>query len=219
MASVPSLTLWYSPQACSLVPHALLIEAELEFHLVRAELDMAKDERFTDEFKALKPKKRVPVLKMNGEIITEIPAIATAISSLAPDRQFLGRTTLETVRTYEWLNYLGGPVHVLAYGGLYRPERLVDDPKFHLAVRDKGVKNLKQFFTFIESKLAIAGTTYAVGNSFTVVDVYLFVLYRWAREFITVAEMDNDFPHLSALARNMLEREAIKSALKVHTGV
>ncbi len=86
---------------------------------------MSEDERFTDEFKALNPKKRVPVLKMNDDIVTEIPAIATAISSLAPDRKFLGQTTLETVHVYEWLNYLGGSVHGQAYGGLFRPERLL----------------------------------------------------------------------------------------------
>ncbi len=97
MTSVPSLTLWYSPQACSIAP---LNEAELDFQLVLAEVDRAKDERFTDEFKALNPKKRVPVLKMNDEIITEVPAIVIAISSLAPDRKFLGQTTLDTIRVY-----------------------------------------------------------------------------------------------------------------------
>ena len=217
MASPPSLILWYSPQACSIAPHILLIEAKLDFQLVLAEVDMVKDERFTDEFKALNPKKRVPVLKMNDDIITEIPAIVTAISSLAPDRKFLGQTTLDTVRVYEWLNYLGGVVHGQAYGGLFRPERLVDDPKLHDAIRDKAAKNLEQSFALIESKMRAAGTTYAVGNSFTAVDAYLFVLYRWAEKFI--AGLTAEFPHLSAWASKLLEREAIISALEVHTGV
>ncbi|KIW34140.1 uncharacterized protein PV07_00936 [Cladophialophora immunda] len=217
MASAPSLTLWYSPQACSIAPHILLNEAELDFQLVLAEVDMAKDERFTDEFKALNPKKRVPVLKMNDEIITEVPAIVTAISSLAPDRKFLGQTTLDTIRVYEWLNYLGGVVHGQAYGGLYRPERLVDDPKLHSAIRDKAIKNLEQSFVLIESKMRASGTTYAVGNSFTAVDAYLFVLYRWAGAFI--ASLGVDFPHLSAWASKLLERKAILRALEVHTGV
>lgn len=158
MTSPPSLTLWYSAQACSIVPHILLIEAGLDFELVHAAVDMFQDERFSDEFKALNPKKRVPVLKMNDEIITEVPAIVTAISSLAPDRKFLGQTALDNVRVYEWLNYLGGVVHGQAFGGLFRPERLVDDPKLHSAIRDKALKNLKQSFALIESKIAAAGT-------------------------------------------------------------
>lgn len=217
MTSIPELTLWYSPQACSIAPHILLIEAELDFQLVLAKVDMAEDERFTEEFKALNPKKRVPVLKMNDEIITEVPAIATAISSLAPDRKFLGQTTLDTIRVYEWFNYLGGVVHGQAYGGLYRPERLVDEPKLHSAVRDKAVKNLEQSFALIESKMRASGTTYAVGNSFTAVDAYLFVLYRWAGAFISGLKVD--FPHLSAWANKLLERPAVLSALEVHTGV
>jgi len=217
MTSAHSLTLWYSPQACSIAPHILLIEAQLDFQLVLAKVDMAEDERFTEEFKALNPKKRVPVFKMNDEIITEVSAIVTAISSLAPDRKFLGQTALDTIRVYEWFNYLGGTVHGQAYGGIYRPERLVDDPKLYDAVRDKAVKNLEQSFRFIERKMSASGTIYAVGNSFTAVDAYLFVLYRWAGAFI--ADLKVEFPHLSAWASRMLERKTILAALEVHTGV
>ncbi|KAF2659523.1 hypothetical protein K491DRAFT_675506 [Lophiostoma macrostomum CBS 122681] len=101
MTSTPSLTLWYSPQACPIVPQILLVEAGPDFHLLLAEVDIAKDERFTEELKAPNPKKRVPVLKLNEDIITEVPAIATAISSLAPDRSFMGETTLDIIRIYE----------------------------------------------------------------------------------------------------------------------
>ncbi|KAJ4293296.1 hypothetical protein N0V90_008578 [Kalmusia sp. IMI 367209] len=194
-----------------------MTSAELDFQLVLAEVDMAKDERFTDDFKALNPKKRVPVLKMNDEIITEVPAIVTAIASLAPDRKFLGQSTLETIRVYEWFVYLGGVVHGQAYGGLYRPERLVDDPELHSAVRGKAIRNLEQSFALIESKMRTSGTTYAVGNSFTAVDAYLFVLYRWAGAFIS--GLKDAFPHLSAWASRLLEREAVLKALEVHTGV
>ncbi|KAB5554563.1 glutathione S-transferase [Coniochaeta sp. 2T2.1] len=217
MTSPPSLTLWYSIQACSIVPHILLIEAGLDFELVHAEVDMANDERFSEEFKALNPKKRVPVLKMNDEIITEVPAIVTAISSLVPERKFLGQTTMDNVRVYEWLNYLGVVVHGVAFGGLYRPERLVDDPALHPAIRDKALKNLRERVELIESKMAAARTTYAVGDSFTAADGYLFTLYRWARAYIPDAE--TDFPHLSVWEKKMLERDAVVRALKVHTGV
>ncbi len=116
-----------------------------------------------------------------------------------------------------WFNYLGGVVHVQAYGGLYRQERLVDDPKLHSAIQDNAVKNLEQSIAWIESKMRASGTSYAVGNSFTAVDAYLFMLYRWAGAFI--ASWEVDFPHLSAWASKLLERKAILRALEVHTGV
>ena len=219
MASPPSLTLWYSSQALSIVPHILLIEAGLDFDLVHAELNMAHDGDFSEEIKALNPKKRVPVLKVNDEIITEVPAIVTAISSLVPDRKFLGQTTMDNIRVYEWLNYLGGEVHGQAFGGLWRPERLVDDPKLYSAIRDKALKNLKQSLALIEGKLAAATTSYAVGDSFTAVDGYLFVVYRWAREYIPDRDIEADFPYLSVLVRRVLERGAVVRALQVHTGV
>jgi glutathione S-transferase len=182
---------------------------------VLAELDMANDERFTEEFKALNPKKRVPVFKMGDEIVTEVPAISTAISSLAPEHYFFGQTTMDTVRIYEWFNYLGGVVHGQAFGGLLRPERLVDDPNLTDAVREKAKKNLEQAFVFIESKFRSAGTAFAVGNEFTAVDAYLFVLCRWARMFMR--NWDIEFPLLSAFAGKMSERDSVVKALKVHT--
>lgn len=123
----------------------------------------------------------------------------------------------QSVRVYEWHNYLGGVVHGQAHGGLYRPERLVDDPKLHAAVREKALKNLEQAFALIESKLRTSGTVYAVGNLFTAADTYLFVVHRWAGPFIP--GLTDDFPLLSAWAKEFVERKAILAALKVRTGV
>jgi glutathione S-transferase len=175
---------------------------------------MVHDERFTEEFKALNPKKRVPVFKMGDEIITEVPAISTAISSLAPEHHFCGKTAMEAVRIYEWFNYLGGVVHTQAYGGLLRPGRVVEDPKMFDAVREKAKSNLEQAFVFIESKFRTGGTNFAVGNDFTAVDAYLFVLCRWARLFMK--SWDVDFPCLSAWAGRILERKAVIKAMESH---
>ncbi|PVI04581.1 glutathione S-transferase [Periconia macrospinosa] len=217
MASTPSLTLWYSPQASSIAPHILLLESGLQFELALAEVNMAQDGGFTGDFKAVNPKKRIPVLKFKDEIITEGSAIATMISSLAPDHKFFGETVLDAVRVYEWFNYLSGDVHGQAFGLAMRPSRAVEDPALQAAVREKALKNLKQEFTFIEGKLRSSGTSFAVGNSFTAADAYLFVLYRWAKG--TIKTLEAESPYLSAWAGRMLERKAVRSALEVHTGV
>lgn len=75
------------------MPHILLIEAGFEFRLALTAVGIAKGERFSDEFKALYPKSRIPILKLNEDTITEPPANVTERSCLAPDGKFLDQTT------------------------------------------------------------------------------------------------------------------------------
>ncbi|TGO44632.1 hypothetical protein BOTNAR_0777g00040 [Botryotinia narcissicola] len=119
---------------------------------------------------------RVPVLSLEGEIITEVPAIATAISSFAPELHLLGRTTMETIRVYEWMNWLSGTLHAHAFGGLLRPERMSDEKAALPGIEKKSMGNVENCFDIIEGKL---NGLYAVGGAFTVVDSYLFVFHRW----------------------------------------
>lgn len=86
------------PGACSLAPHVLLHEIRVPFDAV--ETSVAKAANLTEEFARINPKKRVPVLSLDGEVITEVPAIATAIANLAPERHLMGRTALDRVRVY-----------------------------------------------------------------------------------------------------------------------
>jgi glutathione S-transferase len=188
----------------------LLLEAGLEFELV-----LSKVGKFTEEFLKLNPKGRVPVLAMDDEIITEMPAILTAISSLVPDRKFMGRTALETVRVYEWLNYLSGVLHGQGYAGLWRPERFVDDPKLFPALKARAAETIKQCYAFIETKFVAAGTTHAVGNSFTAVDAFLLVLCRWSSTPALNLDM-TVYPCLSEWADRVSQIESVIGALKVH---
>ncbi|HWK66777.1 MAG TPA: hypothetical protein VNS34_17770 [Rhizobiaceae bacterium] len=109
------IKLWFSPGACSLAPHILLREIEAPFEAVKTSIPDGA--HLTEEFTQLNPKNRVPVLLLDGEVITELPAIATAISNLAPKRSLMGRTDLDMVRVYEWMNWLSGTVHGQGFGG------------------------------------------------------------------------------------------------------
>lgn len=106
---MPEIRFWYAPGGCSLAPHILLHEVGAPLEAV--ETSLAKGAHLTDEFARINPKKRVPVLSLDGEVITEIPAIATAISDLFPEQFLMGRTSLGHARVYEWMNWLSGTLH------------------------------------------------------------------------------------------------------------
>lgn len=206
------LKLWYSPGACSLAPHIILLEAGLQFDLV-----LSKVGKFTDEFMALNPKGRVPVLSFDGEIITETPAILTAIASLVPEKHLLGKTTLETARVYEWLNYLSGTLHGQGFGALWRPERFLDDESVFPKVQEHALKTIEQCYSFIEDRFSFGKSYYAVGKHFTVVDPFLFVLYRWG--YRVNIEMRSEYPHFAAWADRISIKDSVIRARVTHFGI
>lgn len=153
------LKLWYTPSACSLAPHILLHETKLPFEPVA--VSIADGENLEEEFLRLNPKGRVPVLSIDGEVITEVPAIATAISDLSPDHGLMGQTPLERARVYEWMNWLSGTVHTLGFGGLWRASRFSDDEGALDGIRAKGKQAIADSFAVIEGKLT---TLHAVAD-------------------------------------------------------
>lgn len=210
-STVP-LKLWYSPGACSFVPHVALCEAGLE-----AELILAQVGKMSDEFKALNPKARVPVLAIGVEVITEMSAVLTAIASLAPEAHLLGHSAMETIRVYEWLNYLSTTAHAQSFASVWRTERFTRDPEVYPSIQARGVENVRDVYAFVERKLSDHESDYAVGNSFTVVDPFLVLMYCWAGRLRI--EMERAYPRYTSYVQGLLGRPSVVEARKVHSHV
>ncbi len=197
---------WYSPGACSFAPHALLYEIRVPF--VAVETSAMKGATQTSEFARINPKKRVPVLSLNGEVITEVPAIATAISDLAPEQHLMGRTTLDRARVYEWMNWLSGTLHGQGFGGLWRSQRFSDNPEAFKSIKAKSRKTISECFEVIESRLS---SQYSIGDGFTSVDPYLLVFYRWGNGI--GVDMPKTYPSYTIFAQRLIQRDSIVATL------
>lgn len=125
--SHPNIRFWYSPSACSLSVHRPPRNRP-PFHPIRQKINNTDPTRpaQSESFRTINPRKLVPVVAIDNEIVTEVPAIMTAISAFVPEKHLIGRTTMEAVRCYEWLNFLSGMLHVCGYWALWRPKRFVD---------------------------------------------------------------------------------------------
>lgn len=206
----PQLKLWYSPEACSFVPHVALCEAGLEAEFILVQVG---SEMFS-EFKALNPKGRIPVLAIGHEVITEMSAVLTGISSVAPEAHLLGQSTFETIRVYEWLNYLSTTAHAQSFASIVRPERFTNDPDLYPSIRSRGLESIKEVYALIEGRLSEHGSDYAVGNSFTVVDPFLVLMHRWAGK--VGIEMEMCYPRYTSYVKNHLGRKSVIEARRVH---
>ncbi|KAL4925279.1 glutathione S-transferase family protein [Aspergillus undulatus] len=202
---------FFASGACSLSPHILLHEAGLNFEpmqIKREETEVV----FPPDYYKLNPKMRVPVIVVDGEIITESPAVCTIISQLSPGKKFMGNTPLETVRVYEWMNWISGTLHGTGYGHLFRPWRWTtsEDAKVHAEIKEKGKEIVANCFEHIESRLR-EDAVFAVGEELTAVDTFLYSMYRWS----TYAELDLGlYSKFARLVRELEKRESVKSVLE-----
>jgi glutathione S-transferase len=203
---MPLVKLWYSPGACSLAPHMLLNEIGQYFEPIR--VPIREGAHLTEEFIRLNPKKRLPVLALDGEVITELPAIALAISHLAPRHHLMGKTPLDEARVLEWLNWLSGTVHGQAYGGLWRPQRFADDEALHPAIIAKGRQTVADCYAMIDARLT---GPYAVGDGLTAADAFLYVLYRWGVRI--GLDMRGAYARYTRFAEVLTQRPSVKATL------
>lgn len=208
---MPTIEFYYAPGACSLTAHILLHEVGAEFRAVPMRIS-AEGNAYPPSFQIINSKNQVPVLVMDGDVITEVPAIATAIADLAPDLHLMGRTKLETVRVYEWMNWLSVTLHGAAYGRLLGAARwsVSSEPEVLEAIKNMAKDMVKDCYNYIEKKLS---GVHAVGEQFTAVDAYLFVFYRWGNQDAGF-NMRESWPRYSALVENLVERHAVKATLE-----
>ena len=165
---------------------------------------------FPPQYEKLNPKKRVPVLVLDdGSPVTEVPAILTAISQLSPEQKLLGKTNLEVVRSYEWFNWLSGTLHAQAFGCMWRSERFTDDEAAFESIRKKGRTTVEHCFATIEGKLH---GEHAVGDSFTAVDAYLFVFYRWGN--VIGFDMKGEYPKWHALVEELVKKDSVRATVE-----
>ena len=113
-----SLKLFYSPGACSIVPHIALEEAGADFEPVRVML--AEGEHLKPEFLAINPHARVPALGTDRGVVTENIAILNLIADLYGAAGAVPRgDPLETARCNELLGWFSSSVHI-AFAQVWR---------------------------------------------------------------------------------------------------
>ena len=115
------MKLYYSPGACSLSPHIVACEAELQVELVKVDLESKRAETGED-FRQLNPNGYVPVLILDdGNTLTEGPAIVQYLADQAPDKKLIPPAgTFERHQLQQWLNFISTEIHK-SFSPLFNP--------------------------------------------------------------------------------------------------
>ncbi|KAI0542783.1 glutathione S-transferase [Xylaria digitata] len=220
------VTLYYASGVCSLVPHILLRQLGISFKAIEMKfreednaVESADGSISKEEYRKINPAGYVPVLVVDGEVITEQFAVSTMVALLSPDKEageaFLGREPLERVRVTQWMVWLSDTMHSQGFGAFLRPERYVDNKDLYPDVRARGLKKIEYCYNVIDKRLG--DRTYVVGEHLTVVDLFVYVLWRWAVN-IPHIDMKERFPAYAKLVQRVEGVPGVREAVQKEGG-
>lgn len=209
-----TLTLFYSPGACSLAPHVVLEELDIPFETVR--VPVREGANLRPEYLAVNPRGRVPALRIGDEVVTENPAILLWLASAKPDAGLLPPVgSLGHARVLEWLAWLSSSLHI-AFAQLWRAPRFVGadaPPSVTLPIQSHGRALIAQYFGEIDTRLA--GRRFALGDDYSLVDANLLPFYRWGG--LIGLDMRDDYPAWTAQAERVIARPAVRRVLEIES--
>jgi glutathione S-transferase len=167
-----SLTLYYTPGACSLSPHIALREAGLSFDLVKVDLAAKKLDGGGDFF-AINPKGYVPALRLeDGQVLTEGAVIVQFVADQKPDSKLAPKAgSLARVRLQEWLHFIATELHK-GFGPINNPK---STPELKQVFRQR----LDARFQILAA--ALDNREYLLDEGFSVADGYAYYTLRSLR--------------------------------------
>jgi glutathione S-transferase len=200
------MKLMYSPGACSVGIHVLLEEIgkPYEAQLV----NLREGGQFKPEFTAVNPKSKVPTLvRDDGSVLTEYPAIAFWLARSNPDKKLLPEDVESQTRGIEALDYAVATIHMQGFSRLFRASNYTPNPADEDKVKERGKEIVEKGYAVLDK--ALAGKDYVAG-SFSIADSALFYVEFWGAKRMNMKLPPNCEAHLN----RMLARPAVQRVMQ-----
>lgn len=181
------MKLFYLKGSCSLTPHVALEWIGQPYEAVEASREYIKSE----EYIKLNSQGAVPLLIDGNFSLSQNAAILYYLDQRFPNAKLFGDgDTKEKAQLMRWLSFLNSDLHK-AFVPLFRqPEGL--DKAGQEVLKQQARTNIRRMLGQAETHLD--GRQF-MGTEITVVDLYLYVMLRWARGH----QLDlSDLPNLNA---------------------
>ena len=198
-----STVLYGSPSTASLVVHWLLIELEIE-HELRM-LDFDKHEQKSPEYLKVNPAGVVPALVMDGEVITEAPAIVMHLADRHPQAELAPAVgSPGRAQYYRWMLFMANTLQPAYRAWFYAPE--IAGAGNVEAVREHARLKLEAAWQRVSDQIE-SGGPWLLGDKICAGDFLLTMLMRWSRN---MPRPSDSWPALKAHADRMKARPAFK---------
>ena len=198
------IVLYYAPITCALAPYITLTEAGAQFE-VRS-LNLRKDQQHSPEYLRLNPKHKVPVLVVDGEVLTESAAIQTWIARSFPKAKLLPADPWQELKALSLMSWCSSGIHPFL-ARINSPAKVCDVPNAADSVRRIAQAQLIENFQIADNLLA--GREFFFEH-FTAPDAHFFWCMRRAKQF----EVDfAPFKHCAAHFERMSTRPSVQKLL------
>ena len=210
------LQLHYFPSNASITPHILLEEMGLPFDLKL--VDRTKGEHKSPEYLKLNPNGLIPVLIDGDMVLYETAAICLHLTDTHPEMRLAPDVgTTDRAHFYKWLMWLTNTFQPAIIMYFYTDRYTTStDPAVVAQIKAKTQERIGAMLKQLDDHLAAKGGPWMMGEKFSVLDIYTFMLGRWTRVFegalpATQKASNSDvWPHLGPFMHRMLARPAVQ---------
>ena len=198
------LALYYAPIACSMVPYINLTESGADFEV--RPVNMGKGQHNSPDYLKVNPKHKVPVLLVDGEVITENVAINLWIARNFPQAKLLPSDPMKEIKAISLMSWCASGIHP-ALTPNANPKRFCDLPGTEENVKACAQKLLAENFTIANNLLAGRDWFF---DHFTAVDSYFFWTFRRGTQFgLDMSPFSNCVSH----GERMMQRPSVQKLI------
>ena len=202
-----NMILYFTPDTCALIPLIALEKIGQPYKLQT--VSFKKGQHRSEEFLRLNPKGKVPVLMVEGAVLTENVAILTWLAAIYPEAKLLPVTSnsLERAQQLSDLAFCASGLHPIATR-MRIPRIFCDTVDGARRVYDLGVLAMQANFALINRRLL--AQTWWYGESWSIVDAYI----NWIWFIATGAGFDGSaYPQFARHNEEIQRLPAVRRAL------
>ena len=168
--------LFWAKSLGSMAPEVLFEEIGAEYEKIA--IDIEKQENRSAEFLAVNPTGQVPALVLpDGTVMTESAAMVLHICDRHPEAKLAPPAgSPESARFQRWLVFMAATVYT-ADQRLYYADRMTTDAAATAGIEAAARADMDRYFGLVND--ALDPGPYLLGETYSAVDVYLWMLAKW----------------------------------------
>jgi glutathione S-transferase len=173
------IELYFAPGACSFVPHAGLeiIKAATGEGFEPKLVKLHRGENRSPEYLAMNPNGQVPVLVVDGKVLTQIVAICDYLDRRFPQAGLLPTEIWARAQALSQLAWMNNTAHP-TFNQAFMPERYAEGDAARAEVRRNAAERYRSCLERVQGWIANAAP-YWFGARLSFHDAYAFTLLRW----------------------------------------
>ena len=206
-----SLKLYFSPGACSFVPHVLLELSGSAYEPAMVKLH--KGEQNSDEYKAINPRGQVPVLVDGDQVVTQIVSTVLYLDQKFPQVGMLPTEPQARAQALSTLAWMNNTVHP-TFTHIFMPQKFTDQPEAQAAIKRFNIGVYRQLLGELQGLVGAAqaaGRPWLSGDRLGPLDAYALTQTRWG----TMAGIaPEDHPELWAFVQQVAAEPAVARVIE-----